>query len=692
VREAPARLTRLLAVLLVLQAPRVALAREGSAVHDANDDPEDIADLEEETFGTRGLVRTRAETVSFDAKARSVELAGNVRIDSPPFHLRSQQIKLSRTRYGIEADGKGRLAFCPCLGTPVTIEFEKAIVAPPGELILKSPKLEIYGVPVMYLPWFWMRSDEKVGLLPPDIAYRGQDGVFVGEGVHLPWKDRGTRQALDLRGGAYLDGGFVADVRLRSPIATAKVRFDRLPGARAPLLPIAGPAATNADDGLLADARGASNGDGTTIAWDVDMIRGRRGLAATSDLDAAARPWDRASAAGALRAGPIVLETGFRAVTRRGGDLVAVEASGPFAALRSSGAIGSSATYDVSLEGGALRVSGSAMSAAALQLPAITPDSVSYGRAEAGILAATTLGPVSASVTARGAADVAAEARRNGGDRAGTARLRLGAPFVRNLRSWDAGGARSAAPEDDDRNRDPLVHVVEPFAEASVLHTAGNAILGTLPGRGLAALSGTVPVTDAGIASTIGRWGRREALEIAAASGAAFGANAVSTGSAPVDVLPIARGRVSATLAPLGAQVETAHVIGGASATGSAVVARIRIGPTDGARLLANVATREGIDPVLARALTEASLESPAGFLAREGTTGGAGLVVPWARFVTTSVGVDADATSQELVAARGGLELRDRCNCVTLRANGSHRIGRNGVDVWIAIDFAADR
>ena len=60
-------------------------------------------------------------------------------------------------------------------GTPLTVEFEKAFVAPPGDLIIKSPTLEFYGVPVMHLPWFWLRSDEKLGVLPPDIAYRGKD-------------------------------------------------------------------------------------------------------------------------------------------------------------------------------------------------------------------------------------------------------------------------------------------------------------------------------------------------------------------------------------------------------------------------------------------------------------------------------------------------------------------------------------
>src|SRR5262245_46174193 len=134
---------RSIAVLLILVTSRSALAREAPSVDEAPADEEDLSDLEEEAFGTRGLLRTRAESVSFDAKEKSLELAGNVRIDAPPFHLRSPHIKLARTRYGIEAEGKGRLAFCPCLGTPLTIEFDKAIVAPPGELLLKNPKLEI---------------------------------------------------------------------------------------------------------------------------------------------------------------------------------------------------------------------------------------------------------------------------------------------------------------------------------------------------------------------------------------------------------------------------------------------------------------------------------------------------------------------------------------------------------------------
>lgn len=669
------RLLRSVAFAVALVLPVEASARETAALHDG--DSEDVADIEEEAFGTRGLVVTRAETVSFDAKARSIELAGNVRVDSPPFHLRSDHVVLSRTKYGIEAAGKGTLAFCPCLGTPLTIEFEKAIVAPPGELILASPKLEIYGVPVLYLPWFWLRSNEKLGLLPPDVAYRGQDGFYLGGGVHVPWKERGSLRTLDLRGGGYVDGGFVADVRLLTAASSTKIRFDRLASGVAPVLPMPGADEGSADDGLLVDARGATRDEAAAFAWDVDVLRGRRGVASTTDLDAAARPWDRATFSGSVGLGPVRAETGARAVTRRGGDLVAASAAGPFVALRSSGAISPALTYDVTVEGGSLRLAGEALDSTATRTPAIAPDALTYGRADVGILGATTLGPFALSATGRAAGDVAVEGRRTGGDRAATARLRVGLPLARGF----GGGAT-----DPDSPNDSLVHVVDPFVEASVLHSSGNQILASLPGRGIASVAGTAPVAEAGVRTALGRWGKRDALELTLAGGTSAGADV-----APSGLAPLARSRLAATFDAFGGQVETAHV-GGNGAAGNAVVARSRLGQSDGLRLLANVAVRTGLEPVLARALTEASLESPAGFLAREGTTGGASVAVPWARALTTIAGADADLTRTELVAARAGIELRDRCNCVLLRANGSHRIGRSGVDVWVTIDFVAGR
>jgi len=663
-------------VLAGLLPPRVASASEAPSVDEEPDQSQQEA-IEEEALGPRSNLRTRAEEVSFDARQRTLELVGNVRVDSPPFHLTSQRIRLTRTRYGITIEGKGSLAFCPCLGTPLKVDFDEAIVAPPGDLILKNPTLRFYNVPILPLPYFWLRSDEKIGLLPPDIAYRGQDGVFVGGGVHVPWKSHGEKVALDLRGGAYVLDGFVVDARLRTVSSTTKIRYDRLPGGGAG----AGSTGTTKDDGLFVDARGATSSGELGVAWDADLVRGTRGVAATTELDAASRKWDRATAEGALRGGPFVVSTAMRAVTRRGGNLTDVDAAGPVASVRASGAAGSAVTYDATVEGGSLRTSDGT----------ISRDALSFARAEAGARAVGTLSALEASLSLRGAADVAADATHDGSDRAGSARARVGAPLAKRF----GGSAADGAGGDADAGRSPWVHVIDPFAEAAVLHAHGDDLLGISPARSASGIDGTATVLDAGATTTIGRWSSKEAFEIGAVGGGAFG----SRGDAS-RLLPLARGRVAATLVWFGASADVAAVIGGDSdaavesgtSNGFAAVGRARLGRTDGPRLLANVASRDGVDPVLARALVDAPLEPAAGFLVQEGTTGGAGLVVPWARAVTTSIGADGDATRRELVAARAGVELRDRCGCLTLRMMGAHRIGRDGVDVWVALDFAADR
>jgi hypothetical protein len=665
-RRAASVVTLALSAAVVLASP-AASAREVSAVDDERGGVGEGADavasesdndaIEEEALGPRSNLRTRAQEVSFDASARSLELAGNVRVDSPPFHLTSQRIKLTRTRYGIEIVGKGSLAFCPCLGTPLKVDFDEAIVAPPGDLILKNPTLRFYSVPILPLPYFWLRSDEKLGVLPPDIAYRGQDGLYAGGGVHVPWKSHGQKNALDLRGGAYVLRGFVADARLRTPSSTTKIRYDRLPGGGL------GTAAKD-DDGLLVDARGATSSGELGVSWDADVLRGTRGVASTTELDAASRRWDRATAEGTLRGGPFVVSTAMRTITRRGGELTDVGAAGPIVSVRTSGAAGSALTYDATVEGGALRTSDGTLSR----------DTLSFARAEGGTRIVGALGAVEASLALRGAGDFAVDATRDGADRAGSARAHIGVPLVRRF------GAADAA---------PWAHVVDPYLEAAVLHAHGDNLLGMSAARGASGIDGTAPVTTAGFTTTVGRWSSREAVEVGGAGGAAFGSRRTSLGARP-----LARGRAAATLSWLGMSGDVATVRGGDDPTedGVAAVGRMRLGRGDGLRLLANVATRDGLDPVLARALVDAPLEPASGFLLGEGTTGGAGVVVPWARAVTTSVGADGDLTHRELVAARAGVELRDRCGCLTLRLMGAHRLGREGVDVWVALDFAADR
>ena len=298
-----------------------------------------------------------------------------------------------------------------------------------------------------------------------------------------------------------------------------------------------------------------------------------------------------------------------------------------------------------------------------------TPDAFSFVRAEGGARATAPLGPVEGSLLLRGVVDASRMGRDAGDDRAGAVRGRFAVPLAKQLESG-------------------MVHVIEPFVEGAVVHTRGDGLFGLGPARGGSAVLGTAPIADAGVTTSLGRWNTRDALELMAAGGTAF--NARETAST---VRPLARARLALSTGSLGASVDGAYVFGGESdRQGGTVATRARIGPRDGIRLLANVAARDGIDPVLARTLVDAPLEPASGFLVREGTTGGTGLVIPWSKVVTTSGGVDADLGAGELVGARGAIELRDRCGCLTLRMMGSHRIGRDGVDVWLALDFAADR
>jgi hypothetical protein len=587
-----------------------------------------------------------ANEVDLDARTREMLLRGDVRVDAPPFHLRSDALRVRRDwRGALDVDGKGKVAFCPCLGSPLAVRFDGAIVAPPGDLILRSPSLEVMGAPVMWLPYFWLRSPGKPGLLPPEIAYRGADGMFLGEGVHLPLARDDSSHGLDVRAGGYFEGGTAIDARMGTDSTTTRVSWDHLHG-----------------DGLTLDARGAVESRDAVIAWDGDAIRGARGVRATTDLEPASRVFDRARAESAWTvADGLTFATSLRATALRGGDLLSLGASGPVASLRDAAAIGGAGAYDAMIEGGALAEPGR---------------TVGFVRGEAGSLLADRWGAAAVSLALRAAGDGVSDGEhvgdaRSGSDGAASARARVAVPFVRAFES--------------DAQNDPWVHRIEPSIGAAVLATHGSDLLGVLPGRGLAAVRGDAWVADAALASEQGRWGGRVGSEVTVSGGA------LGTFDDGSSVRFVARGRAALSSADVALSAEGARVtsVGGAGA-GGAFVARGRVGSADGIHLTLLAAERDGIDPVAARALTDSALEPSGGFLASTGWSAGARARIPWTSWLATTGGADGDLTAQVLVAARAGLELRDHCGCLVLRANGAHRIGREGVDVWVTIDLAA--
>lgn len=581
----------------------------------------------------------KADEVDVDVKMRELELRGNVQAQVPPFFfLSADRLHLTRSGRGVEVDGNGKLRFCPCLGTPLAIRFSGGTAAPPGDLVIKSPVLEVFGVPVFWLPWFWLRSPIRPGVLPPDIAYRASDGFFFGGGFHFPWTQGDAEHGIDIRGGGYVQGGFDTQATIATESSTTRVRFDRLASSKL------------GDNGLLVDARGTIEGSRAQLAWDFDLVRGQRGVYATTDVDVAARAWDRAAAEASIRSGPVTFALGARAIGRRGSDDFAPEAAGPLATLRAAGDLGSAATYDMTGDG-AVWKTGDA--------------SVGFARWDGGSEVATHAGPIGAraSIRTSGAAVSWRTTRAASIDAGATARMTFSLPLARGFGS----GA------------DPVRHRIEPRIDIAASAVRADGVLGVLTGRGATPIAGEALLPSAGIETAIGRWGAGDGLEAGAYGGAAVTRDRAQA---------LLRYRVSATSRMAGLVVEGGHVV----QAGHAMSARIRLGRTDGIALFGHVSGREGVDPVVARAVTDSAAESPVGFLAFSGWSTGGRVRIPLFKVFALSGGADGDLTRPDLLAAIGGIELFDGCGCFVLRVMGAHRLGREGIDVWATLDVAPRR
>ncbi|HEY8086684.1 MAG TPA: hypothetical protein VIF09_02535 [Polyangiaceae bacterium] len=582
-----------------------------------------------------------ADEVHFDARAQALEITGHVHVDEPPFHLASDALALRRVPIGAELTGTGTLAFCPCLGTPLGVRFTGATVAPPHDLVLRNPVLEVFGVPVAWAPVLWLRDASRFGLLPPDVEWRGADGLFAGGGVHVPWTRNDTVRGLDVRAGGYVDGGFATEAALRTATTATSVRVDDLRG----------------DTGVGVAAHGGA-GD---VSWGVDALRGARAVRATTDLDAAARPFDRAGVEATWRDGGWTFASGVRDVALRGGALSDVGAGGPVVAARRADALGSAGAYDATVEGGAVSAAGLG--------------TTTFARAEGGTLLAAHAGSFLTSLAVRALGDVADDGLRSGLDGAAQARASASLPLSRAFASPD--------------HEDPWIHRTEPRVELAALASHAGDVLVVPAGRGMVVPGSGAWVAAAGWSNAFGRWAARTAAVLDVSAGAvgddrsAFAAlRARASASAPLASLQADFARVAG---PLDA------ASGALPASGGALVARGRLGPATGLHLTAHVAERDGVDPLVARALVDAPLEPASGFLALSGWTGGARLAVPVGPRVTTRGGADADFSAPggaQLVAAVGALELHDPCGCVVVRATAAHRIGRDGVDVWLTVDL----
>jgi hypothetical protein len=584
-----------------------------------------------------------ADQVRFDPRTRELDAQGRVQLDARPFYLTSDSLKLRRVGIGVELEGQGEASFCLCVDPPMSVRFRGATVAPPHDLVLYGPVLEVFGVPVAWAPAVWLRSPARFGLLPPELAWRGADGLLIGGGLHVPWRDGDAARGIDLRAGGYTEGGIRAAVDMRSAISETSVTWDHLHG----------------DDGIVLDLRGSTaTTSGTrpdSTAWEIDALRGGRAVKATTDLDMAARPFDRAQAQAAWRVGGWTFASGIRTVALRGGDLLDTGVGGPVVTARRAEAIERAGAYDAMVEGGSVGGPG--------------VERASFARGETGGMVTARFGAAGATLSARFAGDIADEGTGVGVNGAAQSRAILALPFARAF----------ASPDD----ADPWVHRVEPYLSLGAMAAHSSGILAVAAGRGTALPNGTRWVAVLGLDNALGRWGSRAAGEVEASGG-------VIGGELSRPPLPLLRARAALGGRWVGLRGELARVFALSNGDTSGGVLRVegRIGPESLLHVSVHAAGRDGVDPLLARALVDAPLEPTSGFLVATGWTGGARLGVPIGSRVTMRAGAEFDRTAPYLVAALGALELHDACQCVVVRAAAAHRVGRDGVDVWLSVDL----
>jgi hypothetical protein len=571
----------------------------------------------------------RARRVEVDGKLQRLELSGDVRVRSGRYQLTSERLRLEQSPRGAEVEGPGRIAFCPCAHPPVAFGFRSATVAPPTDLLIAGPSLELFGLPVFWAPYLWLRSPDRAGFLPATVALRGHDGWLLGSGVHLPWGERDTlghRSALDLRAAGYLKGGAEVTAEVTTERTTTAVRWDHL-----------------ASDLVGVEAHGSVTSDrlGAAAAWSVDALRGPRALVGTPSLEVASRRLDRARVS-VVRAGEnTILSLGLRADETRGTSLGELGAAGPRVGVAHLQPIG---------DAGTLEWEADATSLAHPSRGAVTV-AESAGRARLDARPGVTV--ISAELGER--VGVAVTELDETGDIESFGRLGLAWPLVR---------AFGRAP-------DPWLHWVEPYAESSI-------VLARRQGPWVELPDGNSVSVLAGLRSALGRLGARGALATSIRAGW------VGPPEAPDRVVGGTLG-ITTEYVAVGTRAHWLWLEPQAFESS----ARARLGRLDSLHLGAYIEGRTRVEPLVARLVgPDPWRRLGAGWLDRSGWTAGAEALVPWTHWLSSSVGLDRDLIRPRWLGWRSGVAYRHPCGCLALVAGASERIGRRGIDGWLSVQL----
>ncbi len=276
-----------------------------------------------------------AKHLDVDAELGELSLSGDAVVTVGRYRLGGERVRLQRGPRGIGVEGGGDIAFCSCDKPPVTLGYSSVTIAPPSDVLIKHAVLRAGGVPLFWLPYLWLRSPDRLGLIFPSVEWRGHDGLLVGSGVHVPFdanQGRPAARSLDIGGFGYTTGGARVDARLFTPQSTSFVRWDYRDGTA-----------------LSVDAHAAVSGQtAALVAYDADASLGSRGRRALSSLEAAARRYDHARL-GVASTGSLMYGFGVAADAERGAWLSEPLNVGPFALVSTGGALGDRTSYALDL-------------------------------------------------------------------------------------------------------------------------------------------------------------------------------------------------------------------------------------------------------------------------------------------------------------------------------------------------------
>lgn len=610
-----------------------------------------------------------AGSAEADLRLRELDLRDGVRVRLPPYYLRADRIHLSLGTWGVRVKGFGLLTFCPCEDPPVAVGFTGGWAGPPDELIVENPTLRVMGLPILWLPYLWLRSPRKLGLTTPDVSFRGPDGLFLGQGVHLP-----LGKGLELGAGVYTGGGFALTGDLATERTSTLVRFD-FRRARD-----VGERDVPSGAGLALDARGAAS----VFAWDVDAIRGARGIRTTLDLEPLARPYDHLD--GIARVGPVAF--GVTAVDVRGAPIDAMAMTRPWVGLAASAPLGTVGGSSGSVAFGPRFVRGRGAE--------------TIGDASLATTIGAPLGVAAMAVSLRGDGRFA----RGGGETAGSGD-RLGA-FALDARAELSLPMARAFALDRAAGGPPVVHVIEPLLRAGAIgarmsgdrsalagfvaapafaedHTARTALLAAIGARTALGSFGIAPGRD----PWIGKLASEVAVGVLDVGGRR---DAALSGE-----LSWTTRRANGGGTLLGLQGATTRAVDARAGYGWLLAGRTRWEYSRGgfgAELRG--AARGDLSVLAGWALLGAELAprlTTATGLAAPGATLGVGTGFPVG--FGFRIGGDVDVYARtwsdrpSLLDVRGTLRYRHPCGCFRLAVRGGRVVGREGIDIFASFELA---